>query len=44
MVTGLCNKYHPIVLYLLQITHKQAYYVSLKKPNLVHSFSDVNES
>ena len=31
MVTGLPNKYHPIVLCLLQITHKQFYYASCGK-------------
>ena len=31
MVTGLSNKYHPIVPCLLQITRKQVYYAGCKK-------------
>ena len=31
MVTGLSNNYHPIVPYLLQITHKQVYYAGRNK-------------
>ena len=31
MVTGLPNKYHPIVSCLLQITHKQIYFAGYKK-------------
>ena len=31
MVTGLTNKYHPLVLCLSHITHKQVYYADCKK-------------
>ena len=31
MVTGLPNKYHPVVPCLLQITHKYVYYAGCKR-------------